>query len=166
MFLLALFGGRGISDQFSNIIAPPTGFGELGIHDPSKEADFDYEDSKSLTANLTQAIFNQLQSYEKDKDAQTSVMKKIRRGKDRQWKEGKESILVGMDKELSMSLELYSEGASTYLNSLLLKKYGFKLNRREFIDALCLRYKLSLSDVPNTRACGTPNSPNQAAHLS
>ena len=94
----------------------------MGIHDPSKEADFDIEDSKSVTADLTQVIFNQLPSYEEDKDAQASIMKEIRRRKDQRWKERKESILVGMDKELSMALELCSEkGASTWLKSQPLK---------------------------------------------
>ena len=71
-----------IFDQFRNIIPLPTRFGGLGIHDPSKEADFDYEDSKSATANLTQAIFNQLPSYEEDKEAQALIMKETRRKKD------------------------------------------------------------------------------------
>ena len=109
MFLPVLFGGRVISAQFRNIIALPTKFEQLAIHDSSKEADFNYEDSKSATANLTKVIFNKLPCYEEDKHVQASIMKEIRRRKDQRWKERKESILAGMDKELSMALELCSE---------------------------------------------------------
>ena len=37
-----------------------------------------------------------------------------------------------------------------------------RLNKREFIYALCLSYNLGLSDVPNTCSCGTPNSTNHS----
>ena len=71
----------------SFFVSLPTRLGRLGIHDPSKETDFDYKDSKLVTANLTQAIFNQLLCYEEDKDAQATVMKEHRRRKDPRWKE-------------------------------------------------------------------------------
>ena len=40
-------------------------------------------------------------------------------------------------------IELASEkGASTWLTSIPLKAYGFRLNKQQFHDALCMRYDL------------------------
>ena len=108
-FLPALFGGRVISDQIRDIITLPTRLGGLGIHDPSKEANFDYEDSKLATANLKQVIINQLPTYVEDKETQATIMKDIRKRKDQRWKERKQSILAGMNKEQRLTLELCSE---------------------------------------------------------
>ena len=54
----------------------------MGIQDPSLEADFDYKDSKLATANLTQAIIDQLPAYVEDKETQATIMKDIRKRKD------------------------------------------------------------------------------------
>ena len=43
------------------------------------------------------------------------------------------------------------KGASSWLTSLPLAEYGFRL---EFVDAICLRYDLKLTDVPMVCVCG------------
>ena len=135
----------------------------MGIQDPSLESKYDCKDSLLATANLTQAIIDQLPQYVEDKATQATVMKDIKRRKDQRWKERRQSILDGLNKDQHLTLELCSEkGASTVLNSLPLKRYGFGLNRRQFIDSLCLRYNLTLDDVPETCACGSPNSINHS----
>ena len=103
------------------------------------------------TGHLTQAIIDQLPTYVEDKETQATIMKDIRKRKDQQCKERKQSILEGLNKDQRLTLELCSEkGASTVLNSLPLKRYGFGLNRRQFIDSLCLRYNLILDDMPES----------------
>ena len=52
-------------------------------------------------------------------------------------------------------IKLASEkGASTCLTSLPLKVYGFRLNKQQFQDTMCMRYYLRLADIPRTCACG------------
>ena len=46
------------------------------------------------------------------------------------------------------------KGASAWLTSLPLKEEGFILNKREFFDALALRYRWPLSRLPQFCACG------------
>ena len=90
-------------------------------------------------------------------------MKDIKRRKDQRWKERRQRILDELNKDQRLTLELCSEkGASTVLNTLPLKRLGFCLNRRQFIDSLCLRYNLILDDVPETCACGAANSINHS----
>ena len=56
-------------------------------------------------------------------------------------------------------MELSSEkGASSWLTSLPLKQFGFRLNKQEFVDAITLRYDLKMSDVSKSCACGKPYS--------
>ena len=52
-------------------------------------------------------------------------------------------------------IDLASEkGASSWLTSLPLAKYGFVLNKQMFHDAICLRYNFALKLVARTCVCG------------
>ena len=46
------------------------------------------------------------------------------------------------------------KGASAWLNALPLKDEGFVLNKREFFDAVALRYRWNLKRLPLNCACG------------
>ena len=109
MFLPELFRGRYINQQLRDIIALPLRNGGIGIQDPSLESDYDYEDSLLVTANLTQAIIDQLPTYVEDKVTQATIMKDIKRRKDQRWKERRQSILDGLNKDQRLTLELCSE---------------------------------------------------------
>ena len=66
-----------------------------------------------------------------------------------------------LSERMRRTIELASEkGASTWLTSLPLKVYGFRLNKQQFQDAICMRYDLRLADVPRTCACGDDYSIN------
>ena len=42
------------------------------------------------------------------------------------------------------------KGASSWLNDLLLKSENYVLNKREFYDAICLRYRWQIKYLPTT----------------
>ena len=46
------------------------------------------------------------------------------------------------------------KGLSSWLSALPIADHGFHLNKGEFCDALCLRYDLSLTNVPQHCSCG------------
>ena len=53
------------------------------------------------------------------------------------------------------ALDLASEkGSSAWLTVLPLQDLGFNLNKREFRDAVKLRYDWPVEDIPSTCACG------------
>ena len=96
-----------------------------------------------------------------DVAAQEAVMKDLRRRKEDRWKERYEQVRDALDERMRRVIELASEkGASTWLTSIPLKSYGFRLNKQQFQDALCMRYDLRLADVPRTCACGNDYSIN------
>lgn len=54
------------------------------------------------------------------------------------------------------------KGASNWLTSLPLKEEGFVLNKREFFDALALRYRWNVKRLPINCACGKKFDMNHA----
>ena len=57
---------------------------------------------------------------------------------------------------------LSAKGASSWLTTLPLKEHGFLLSRRDFRDALALRYDWQRESVPATCVCGTAFSADHA----
>ena len=137
----------------------PVRMGGLGFEIPQVECDLNYENSKIMTAQLANAIFNQDSRLEIDDEEQVTASKLVS-------KRRREHSTVLMDQireEISDSLFklllLSSEkGASIWLTSLPLREFGFRLNKQQFEDALCLRYNLPLKDVPRRCACGADYS--------
>ena len=60
-----------------------------------------------------------------------------------------------MSKEQKLCVEIaQSNGASNWLSSLPIKEEGFHLNKREFWDAISLRYNWPIPHLPTNCACG------------
>ena len=157
----AFMGGREVSEELRMILSLPARMGGMGILDPCGEADWEYENSLLVTDQLTDAIFCQKPSLEVDEKVQDSVMKDLRRRKEERWKERQERICSVLSEKLCRIVQLGSEkGSSTWLTSLPLKSYGFRLNKQQFLDALCMRYDLKLTDVPRNCTCGDEYSIN------
>ena len=96
-----------------------------------------------------------------DTEAQEAVIKDLRRRKGERWKMRYEHVREMLSERMRRTIELASEkGASTWLTSLPLKVYGFRLNKQQLQDAICMRYDLRLADVPRTCACGDDYSIN------
>ena len=88
-------------------------------------------------------------------------MKELQKSKETWWKDHQEQVQNKMNDHMKHVLLLASEkGASTWLTSLPLKRYGFRLNKQQFWDAVCIRYDLQLKDVPKYCQCGQEYSIN------
>ena len=60
-----------------------------------------------------------------------------------------------MSKEQTRANDLAQmKGASAWLNALPLKEEGYSLNKREFFDAVALRYRWELRRLPTNCVCG------------
>jgi len=46
------------------------------------------------------------------------------------------------------------KGASSWLSALAIKVIGYALNKHEFINAICLRYRWKVNGIPTHYACG------------
>ena len=66
-----------------------------------------------------------------------------------------EELRARMSNELKRANELASmKGSSNWLNSLPLKNEGYNLNKREFFDALSIRYRWTPKRLPTNYARG------------
>ena len=157
----AIIGKEFCTEEMRTTFRLPARLGGLGIQNPVQEADHEYECSKTATAELAKAIFEQQQRLAIDSDAEKAAMKEV--------VERKAARLILMQEEVKSSttehaqkiIELSSEkGASIWLTSLPLQEYGFRLNKQQFSDAICMRYDLRPADVPRSCACGEDYSIN------
>ena len=151
--LLPAIIGREITDDQRLTFSLPARLGGLGIQIPTEESDFEYQNSTLMTSQLTEAIFQQRCLLQIDKEAQSKAVTDLSGRKTEEHNKTKELLKSSISEADSKMLELASEkGASIWLTTLPLANYGFRLNKQQFIDAICLRYNLPLHDVPKN-AC-------------
>ena len=144
-----------------SIYSLPVRIGGLGIQDPSFEAASEYEYSIKMTSQLAKTIYNQERDFEQDKALQIDIRSKVKKEKETRQKELLDDIKSKCSEELVRLIELSSEkGASSWLTSLPLTNYGFHLNKQHFLDAICMRYNLSIKDAPSSCSCGEAYSVN------
>ena len=157
----AILGGREVTDELRIILSLPARLGGMGFLNPCEEADGEYANSLVVNAQLTQAIFEQKQSLEIDEEARATSLNELKARKRQQWKERQEHVNALVTEKMRRIVQLGAEkGEPTWLTSLPLKSYGFRLNKQQFHDALCMRYDLKLNDVPRNCTCGDEYSVN------
>ena len=152
--------GREVSDTERRILALPYRYGGIAIRNPISTADEEFQASSLITAELTKAIVNQEDdvnsiNYEVVKQAKDS----FRNDKEENMKRNLESICKLLPEDQQKYLQSATEkGASSWLAVLPLKSLGYSLNKREFQDAISLRYGWTIPDMPKHCGCGKRNS--------
>ena len=152
--------GREISDTERRIFALPYRYGGLAIRNPITTADEEFQASSMITAELTKAIINQEDDISSlDNKAVQLAKNSFRINKEESMKRNFESIRKLLPADQSKYLLSAAEkGASSWLAVLPLKNLGYSLNKREFQDAIRLRYGWSIPDMPKHCGCGKRNS--------
>ena len=99
-------------------------------------------------------IIEQNVQYEVDRAREREVNNTIVKSKDEYEKKKLKDIRKEMNKEQLRANDLAQmKGASAWLNALPLGNEGYTLNKREFFDALTLRYRWSVKRMPTLCAC-------------
>ncbi len=161
VLLPAIVGREFISDESRQIFGLPAKYGGLSILNPTFMANIEYECSSLATKQLTKAIYNQNSILNIDDEALSDTIKEIKAKKDNLFKSHLDQIKNECNTAMKRIIELASEkGSSSWLTSLPLKQYGFRLNKQEFHDAICLRYDMKIKDTARTCVCGETYSVN------
>lgn len=161
--LPALAGGRNPTDVERSIFELPPRKGGLGIPNPCKLADIEYENSIKLTAGLTQQIINQNKHGEINLAEQQKIRTEITRNREQKQEEQLHHLSQQLPEDAKRRLQMTQEvGASNWLTTLPIRVKGFSLNRQDFIDALALRYGWPMDGLPQHCACGSPFDSNHA----
>ena len=150
------------------IIALPPRLGGMGIPNPVGMATIEHQNSKKLTASLTQFIVAQDERGEVDQAEQLKTRMEISKARELKQKKDLDHIKLnippGNDRNnMKRRLEMAQEvGASNWLTALPIRAKGFSLNRQEFGDALALRYGWQIDGLPQRCHCGLPFDTNHA----
>ena len=153
--------GRNVSDIERSIMSLPVRYGGLGIANPVKSCEREYQASKTITEDLSDLIYRQDQDLTLfDVAKQNAEIKEQKKNKELFLKGQLEEIVLHIsDSNVKRALELNNEkGTGSWLTTLPLKELGFCLNKQEFRDALCLRYGWDVPNMPHFCGCGQRNS--------
>ena len=129
--------------------------GGLGLINPSDSADAEYSASIRVSAPLVSKI--EAQSHETPEEAEVQrLVYAIRKEKDDGLKEELEEVKAMLPEKTQRAVDLACEkGASNWLTVIPLKDMDSDLNKREFRDAVRLRYDWPIPDNPSVCVCGS-----------
>ena len=148
----------------------PTRHGGLGVHDPAEMAKTLHQGAVRVTEPLVNHILQHQDSthdHEDDRQADQAFEEALSSQRDatkrqrEEWDTGMQEKAkalrerLGHDSTAALAMRWAEQrGTSTWLTALPLVSHGFDLTRREFYDALCLRYGWEPAKMPTTCACG------------
>ena len=157
----SILGTSFCSEEMRKVLRLPPRLGGMGFQNPSEESDCEYENSRLATNELSNAIFEQQTSLHIDSCTQEAALKEVKACKERRLNEMQEEMKAVVSDHLQKVIQLLCEkGASSWLTSLPLQELGFRLNKLQFNDAICMRYDIRPRDVPSRCACGEQYSIN------
>ena len=156
--------GRKISDVERRLLALPVRFGGIGVLNPVKTSDIEYETSVKVTANLKTLIFNQERNLDNlDESRVKELVNKCKQDKGKRLTQEFELIKTMVDSDMKRNLDLAREkGAGSWLTALPIQSLGYVLNKQEFRDSLCLRYGWRIPQTPQFCSCGVRNDVNHS----
>ena len=154
-FIPALTEGHALSGDERRLLSLPVRLGGLGIPIFSELCEKEFNNSLKATSRLRPKICSQQQIFIEDKAAERKIEAEIVLEREQGYKVILEDLRSRMDPDKLRGNDLAQlKGASAWLTSLPLKDEGFVLNKREFFDALYIRYRWDLKRLPTYCACG------------
>ena len=137
-----------------DILALPVRLGGLGMTNPCLEANFEQSSSVKVTTPLVQQIV--AQSHQLPDDSLVKPLQQaVRSERAKALQDRAVHIREVAPQKVQRTLDLAAEkGSSVWLTVLPLREMGFNLNKREFRDAIKLRYDWPVDDIPSTCVCG------------
>ena len=152
--LIPTITGHKINQLERDVLSLPVRCGGLGFGNPQAEAAQELNSSVETTAPLVDQIMSQ--QHQLPDDSVVNLAKQTSRHKrEEDVKEKVRSIYERAPDNLKRTLDLSSEkGSSVWLTVVPLHEFGFNLNKREFRDAIKLRYDWPIEDIPTRCVCG------------
>ena len=152
--LLPVLIDHNCSEAERNLLALPVRLGGLGLENPCQAAAMEYLSSTNVTSPLVQCILTQSGTLP-DPDQVRKLQQSSRKEKNEVLTSKAEVVYSSLPSTTQRSITLAKEkGASSWLTTIPNKEMGFDLNKREFKDALKLRYDWPIPDCPTTCVCG------------
>jgi hypothetical protein len=159
----AITEGQIISAADRNLLSLPVRLGGLGIPIYQEECTKEYQNSRKVTQLLTPKIVAQEPHYEHNRGREKEIEREIRKAREEAHQEKLDHLRTQMTRaQLRANDIAQMKGASAWLTSLPLEEENFVLNKREFFDALAIRYQWEMKRLPINCACNTPFNADHA----
>ena len=130
-----------------NLLELPICLDGLGLVNPARTASQEYEASVKITGPLVWQIVKQAHEPPDETEIKT-LQASARREKDELLKMQCEQVRESLPSKIECMVQLAAEkGASNWLTVILIKEMNFNLNKREFRDAIKLRYDWEIADL-------------------
>lgn len=143
-----------VTEAERNLLALPVRMGGLGITDPTRISPSEYKASVKVTGPLVEQIVEQrheLPDVIEVRTLQLSARKKKNECLNERLEYAKSSLPTRTKRAVELATE---KGASNWLTVIPIKDMDFNLSKREFRDAIKLRYDWEITDTPTTCVCG------------
>ena len=144
------------------LLGSPVRMGGVGFTDPVVTSSSEYEASIKITNPLVRRIVEQ-EHQPPDASEIRTLQLSTRKQKDDCPSERLEQVKNSLPTKAKRAVELATEkGSSNWLTVIPLKEMDYNLNKKEFRDAIKLRYDLEIADKPMICACSVEFSVYQA----
>ena len=145
-----------------HLLELPLPLGGLGLVNPARIASQVYEATVKITGPLVRQIVEQAHKPPDETEIKT-LQTSARREKDECLKMQCEQVRESLPGKTERAVELALEkGASNWLTVIPIKEMNFNLNKREFRDAIKLRYDWEITDISAIYTCGDLFTVDQA----
>ena len=137
-----------------NILSHPVHLGGLGFTNPTQSASAKFQVSVNVTAPHAERIMSQLPEPP-DKAEVTLLQQKAKKEKEERSLKQLDKWRNALPKRTKRAVSLAGEkGASNWFTVIPNKDMDFDLNKREFKDAIHLRYDWKITGTPTICVCG------------
>ena len=140
----SLLDGRTVNEDERELLSLPVKLGGLGITNFTKISGFEYSTSKSITTSLRRKLTSSTEVANENTNITTKQY----------FKELAEQLRSKMSPHELKANDIGRTEASIWLSALPLRNEGFNLSKREFVDAICIRYGWSPTRLPTECVCG------------
>ena len=119
VFIPVVIGKLHVSEELGKIFPLPARMGGLSITNICQTAELEYSNSTLATEDLTNAIFNQENTFTANEIKQNEIVSKIKKNRQVFFDKCKSDLEKELSPSVQRQLELLSEkGASSWLTSL------------------------------------------------
>ena len=137
-----------VTEKERDLLALPVRMGGLGLVNPVNQSRQEYEASIKATGPLVKQIAKQVVEPPNDEDV-PCAQRCARQEKADSARRDLEYVTKPLPLKTQRSVEFIKEkGASSWLSVIPLEEMNFTLNKREFRDAIKLRYGWDINDIP------------------
>ena len=155
--------GHQMSPDDRKLWSLPVRLGGMGFPIFSELCKVEYESSLESTESLRPKIIAQDPFFVHDKKSEKQVNSRIQSNKNARNKQILDELRSRMSLEQVRANDICQmKGASAWLTALPLKEEGYVLSKREFFDAVSLRYRWDIKRLPINCVCSKPFTADHA----